>query len=293
MKYGIDISHWQGNIDFTKVNADFVIMKLSQAEYKDPNFEEYYRNYYGAKGCYIYNKVKTVEQAEKEAKYAVKCLNGRIMELGVWLDLEDATMKHLGKGVLKKIIDTEASIIKEAGYNVGIYSNKDWYNNVLDSKALCKTYPFWIARYPYADNGTVKESLSPKSFDGCVMWQYSSKGKVPGIKGNVDMDLMYDNFGFNSSNPAPAAKEEYEVGKTYTTNNNLYVRNDANGEKLKYDALTVDAKKNATYDNYGCAILRSGTKVTCKEVKKLATSTWIRIPSGWICAKNISNTYIK
>lgn len=191
MKYGIDISHWQGSIDFAKLNTDFVIMKLSQAQSKDSKFESYYNAYNGVKGCYIYNKVKTVEQARKEALYAVKCLNGRPMPLGVWLDLEDASMKRLGKAMLTEIVNAEASILVNAGYNVGIYCNKDWYVNVLDSKTLSRSFPFWIARYPSNDNGTAKEGLDPKNFNNCVMWQYSSKGKVNGINGNVDMDMMY------------------------------------------------------------------------------------------------------
>lgn len=175
MRYGIDISHWQGSIDFTKVNVDFIIMKLSQAQSKDPKFNTYYNSYKGAKGCYIYNKVKTVEQARLEAKYAVDQLNGREMPLGVWLDLEDASMRKLGKAMLNAIIESEATILRNAGYKVGIYCNRDWYLNVLDSVHLSQVYPFWIARYPSADNGTVKDNLNPKGLNNCVMWQYSSR----------------------------------------------------------------------------------------------------------------------
>lgn len=193
--YGIDVSHWQGNIDWDKVKncgIAFAILKLSQGStYKDSEFEV---NYAGAisrmpVGCYIYNKVKTVAQAQAEAKYAVKILAGRPMPCGVWLDMEDASMRKLGKNVLTSIIDAEANILKAAGYSVGIYCNKDWYYNVLAGSELAKKYPFWIARYPSSDNGTIKESLSPKAY--AKIWQYSSKGKVPGIKGNVDRNLAY------------------------------------------------------------------------------------------------------
>lgn len=87
--------------------------------------------------------------------------------------------------------------------------------------------------------------------------------------------------------------EAYSVGKTYTTQSDLYVRSKADGSKLKYDALTQDAKAHAKYDSYGCAILCKGTKVTCKSIVELKTSTWIKNPSGWICAKNKTSTYIK
>lgn len=192
--WGIDISHWNGKINFSAANVNFVIMKLSQAQWKDSMFEEYYNACSLPKGCYIYNKVKTVAEATAEAMFAVNALKGRPMPLGVWLDLEDSSMRKLGKSNLNAIITTEATILQNAGYKVGIYSNKDWYNNVLDSAYLSNIYPFWIARYPLLDNGTVKESLSPKNFKGCVMWQYSSKGKVNGINGNVDLDLILNDF---------------------------------------------------------------------------------------------------
>ena len=146
MKYGIDISHWNGTIDFSKVNADFVILKLSQATHKDVKFDEYYSNCKIPKGAYIYNKVKDLAQAKAEAEFAVKSLNGRKLEYGVWLDLEDASMRKLGKPLLEAIITTEADILTKAGYEVGIYCNRDWYLNVLNGERLAKTYKFWIAR---------------------------------------------------------------------------------------------------------------------------------------------------
>lgn len=79
--------------------------------------------------------------------------------------------------------------MKKAGYKVGIYCNLDWYNNVL-TDALRK-YECWIARYPADDNGTVQTRLKPSVGIG---WQYSSKGKVSGISGNVDMDVFYKDY---------------------------------------------------------------------------------------------------
>lgn len=91
--------------------------------------------------------------------------------------MEDASMRKLGKNVLTNIINLEASILKNAGFKVGIYCNRDWYLNVLDSPLLAALYPFWIARYPLLDNGTVKGNLSPESLKGCKIWQYSSRVK--------------------------------------------------------------------------------------------------------------------
>ena len=191
--YGVDLSHWNGTVDFTKFDKSFVIAKLSQAQYKDPNFETYYSSCKVPFGAYIYNKVKNVAEAQKEAQFAVEQLKGRKLALGVWLDLEDASMQKLGKNVLTAIIEAEAGILRNAGYSVGIYCNRSWYLNVLDSANLSNDFPFWIARYPSADNGTVKQSLNPSTLKGCVMWQYSSKGKVNGIAGNTDLDVAFVN----------------------------------------------------------------------------------------------------
>lgn len=192
MKYGIDISHWNGNINFAKLKTDFVIMKVSQFTHKDSKFDEYYNNCNQPKGAYIYNKVKNLAEAKQEAEFAIECLKGKKLDYGVWLDMEDVSMRNLGKKLIADIINIEADILIKAGYKVGIYCNRDWYLNVLDGKSLSKTYKFWIARYPFADNGTIKDSLNPKNLEGCVMWQYSSKGKVDGIKGNVDLNIEFE-----------------------------------------------------------------------------------------------------
>lgn len=85
----------------------------------------------------------------------------------------------------------------------------------------------------------------------------------------------------------------YQVGKIYTLYANLYVRNSANGDKIKMDSLTENAKMNAYFDNEGYSILKSSTKVTCKEIKEIDKTIWIRIPSGWVCAKKGDKIYIK
>lgn len=219
--YGIDVSHWNGAIDFSKVDKAFVIAKLSQAQYKDPNFETYFKDCKLPFGAYIYNKVKNVIEAQKEAQFAVDQLKGRKLPLGVWLDMEDSSMQKLGKNVLTAIIEAEAGILRNAGYSVGIYCNRSWYLNVLNSERLSKDFPFWIARYPSSDNGTVKRTLSPDDLRSCVMWQYSSKGKVNGIGGNTDLNIAFvnPNSFFNSydrvnasSLPNTSTKPTLKVG---------------------------------------------------------------------------------
>lgn len=89
--------------------------------------------------------------------------------------------------------------------------------------------------------------------------------------------------------PVPAS---YTIGKTYMTDANLYIRTDAAGDRVMWDNITDNAKKSAYTDASGFAILKKGTRVTCKETKTLGVNIWMRIPSGWICAKQGAKTYI-
>lgn len=193
---GIDVAKWQGIINWQQVKAsgiEFAILKGTNKQNKPEDALEV--NYRGCMengipvGAYRYVYARTVSEAQKEAEELVKVLDGKKIECGVWLDMEDKSIKGVGKAGLTQIISAQQKILSAAGYKVGIYCNRDWYNNVLDSAALKEKYPFWIARYPALDTGVVKSSLSPAAY--AVAWQYSSKGKVSGISGNVDMDLAF------------------------------------------------------------------------------------------------------
>ena len=93
----------------------------------------------------------------------------------------------------------------------------------------------------------------------------------------------------NGTTPQTAPQVgQYVPGKIYTLQSDLYVRDKPNGTKLKFDALTQDGKKNGFFDAEGCAILRKGTRITCKAV----SGNWMMIPSGWVCIKNSKGTYI-
>lgn len=194
--FGIDVAKWQGIIDWNKVNVSFAILKVTKQN--NATEDAFERNYIGATksgikvGGYRYVYAKNEEEAKAEAEAIVRACKDKILPYGIWLDMEDKSIKGLGKAKLASIIRTEATIIQAAGHKVGIYCNKDWYENVLDGRYLSNEYQFWIARYPLMDRGiyNAKSKLNPKSY--AVAWQYSSKGKVPGVTGNVDMDVYFD-----------------------------------------------------------------------------------------------------
>lgn len=192
---GIDVSSWQGKPDWPKVSnsgVKFAILRIHQKSGVDTSFEH---NYKGCKsngiliGGYKYSYALTPAQAIDEAEDVLSVLGGRGLDFPVFYDLEWSQQRSLGKQAIENVAIAFLTRIKKAGYKVGIYCNLDWYNNVL-SDAL-KQYDCWIARYPANDNGSVQERLRPNVGVG---WQYSSKGKVPGISGNVDMDVFYKDY---------------------------------------------------------------------------------------------------
>lgn len=96
----------------------------------------------------------------------------------------------------------------------------------------------------------------------------------------------YKKLGLDSYNISPVPVYGFTPGLNYTTTVDLYIREAPNGAKKSFNDITIDAKNHSDYDDAGMAILRAGTVVTCKEVRKLISSIWIRIPSGWICARS-------
>lgn len=97
----------------------------------------------------------------------------------------------------------------------------------------------------------------------------------------------------NSSNKSNNEENNFVIGMTYTLLSNLYIRGSAAGDKIDYLSLTTNAQLNAYVDSEGCSILRKGTRVTCKSIKKMNGQIWMQIPSGWVCAKdNNGKNYI-
>lgn len=198
---GIDVSRWQGNINWQQVKNSgirFAILKASDRSNRPE--EKFNTNYNGCMaaglpvGAYHYVYARDTVRAAQEANSLVSILKGKNISCGVWLDMEDSSLLSLSRNALSEIIYTEADILKRSGYKTGIYCNKNWYDNILDSRNLKKDFYFWIARYPYNDTGIFNEnsSLNPENY--AVMWQYSSRGRVPGIYTYTDLDAAFENL---------------------------------------------------------------------------------------------------
>ena len=100
-------------------------------------------------------------------------------------------------------------------------------------------------------------------------------------------------YGLQIYDTQQTGKQSYWIpGQNYLTQQDLYVRNAPNGNKVKFDDLSENAQQNAKKDVFGYGILKRGTVVTCKDVSPTQTCVWIKIPSGWVCAANSKAIYI-
>ena len=248
---GIDVSAWQGKIDWKTVadyGMGFAILRITEAgNVVDSQFENNLagcNKYNIPVGVYKYSYAMTIAEIQREARKVVSTLNGRRIQFPVFLDLEYNNQKSLGSESIHKMADAFREIVEAAGYKFAIYCNVDWYENVICSHL--KKYDFWIARYPSNDDGWLQERLRP---DFGVGWQYSSKAKIPGISGTVDRNVFYKDYSEETEK-----KEETTVNKLqeHTKLGDYYANNGGTKPYLekKSNAYLDDFTKNAGDKNY-------------------------------------------
>lgn len=248
---GIDVSAWQGKIDWKTVadyGMGFAILRITEAgNVVDSQFENNLagcNKYNIPVGVYKYSYAMTIAEIQREARKVVSTLNGRRIQFPVFLDLEYNNQRSLGSESIHKMADAFREIVEAAGYKFAIYCNVDWYENVICSHL--KKYDFWIARYPSNDDGWLQERLRP---DFGVGWQYSSKAKIPGISGTVDRNVFYKDYSEETEK-----KEETTVNKLqeHTKLGDYYANNGGTKPYLekKSNAYLDDFTKNAGDKNY-------------------------------------------
>lgn len=247
---GIDVSAWNGNIDWQTVadyGMGFAILRITEKGNKtDSTFEQNYKGctQHGIPvGVYKYSYAKNPAQAEQEAEDVLKVLNKRKLDFPVFYDLEWSEQRKLGSTAVEKIALAFLKKIQAAGYKVGIYCNADWYQNVLT--AALKKYDCWIARYPANDNGTLQERLRP---DFGIGWQYSSKATIPGIDTKVDRNVFYKNYTEGEEKTMSKIEKAVQQMEAWAKDNSHgYDQIYRWGEKGDYDcsAAVIQACQNA------------------------------------------------
>lgn len=208
MQKGIDVWEGNGNINWDNVDTDFAILRLgyigNNENKKDSKFEQ---NYNECKsrgipvGVYVYDYAKSIDRVEQCARWVVDELQGKIFELPVYIDMEQESITYLGKDYLTSICIAFNTIIEQNGYKAGVYANRNWFDNYLNEDALKEKYNCWIAHY----------GVNLDKYEGEYdLLQYSEHGKVNGISGDVDLNVMYSDVPRPTPQPTPEPKYTYE-----------------------------------------------------------------------------------
>lgn len=188
----IDISEWNGDINFNKVRNTGVTCVIIRAGYgKDPNqednkFQEYYRQAKSAGlnvGAYWYSYATSVDAAKAEVKNCMKTIGGKEFDLPVFLDVEEYRQAILPKRTLTDIIKTFCNGMRDNGFDSGLYSAKSMLMDSAYPDELSNKYLIWLAM-----PNTYYSDL-PSYVD---LWQYSWNGKVDGIRNDVDLNYIYN-----------------------------------------------------------------------------------------------------
>lgn len=207
MMRGIDVSDCQGAIDWKKVKAAGVQFAILRTTRRSANPDKYLPT--NIKGCmdnhipvdfYKYSYALSTSEAEKEALRVIEVLKGYgvapAKDVVIWMDVEDKVQFALSKNALTDIVKSWKESILSCGYSFGLYMGKYAYEHgELDVNAFDDH--LWIARY-YKGETVVpvsewpNEAYKPVAKAGSLWgWQDTSKGRVSGINGNVDLDVAY------------------------------------------------------------------------------------------------------
>lgn len=210
---GIDVSDNQGVIDWSEVAAadvQFAILRSvrrsGKADYQFAANLAGCRKYNIPAAVYKYTYAVTEAQAQEEARQVVALLQQHDM-VGtmVWWDVEDRdTLQPLGSAKLTALIQAARTVVEAAGYRFGIYVGLYVYSEGWFDFNQFAASPLWVARYYNGYNvmqfdAEPDQDRKPEVGRALWGWQYTSTGRVPGINGNADLDICYQD---------PAGKEE-------------------------------------------------------------------------------------
>ena len=205
----IDVSEHNQDIDWEKVknsDIDFAILRVGYGN--DVSYQDDKKWQYNVSECtrlgipfgvYIYSYAENTTEAESEADHVLRLIKGYNLAYPVYYDLEDNSQVSLGNATIQKFAETFCNKISNAGYQVGVYANLNWWNNYLTG-SVYNNWHRWVAQYNYQCdyNG---------NYD---MWQCTSKAQVDGISTDVDVSFYYDNLLSDADVNTPVV----EVGDT-------------------------------------------------------------------------------
>ncbi len=189
-RLGIDVSKWQGKINFEAVRdagCQFVIMRIGHGR-NGMEMDEYYRsNMAGAKaagldvGVYFYSTANTEKAVRQEARWIAENLKGEKLDFPVVFDWESfSNFQKYGMSIhdLNMLFEAFADELQKQGYSAMLYGSKNYLQNFWYPQ---KKYPVWLAHY----------TDQTDYLGDYAIWQMSCRGRIPGIAGDVDLDIQY------------------------------------------------------------------------------------------------------
>lgn len=192
--FGIDVSKWNGTIDWTAVKNSGVSYVIIRSGYRgssqgtlveDPKFSANIKGATAAGlkvGIYFFTQAVDEREAVEEASMVLEQVRNYAISYPIFLDVEasggraDSISRETRTAVCRAFCQT----IQSAGYTAGIYANKTWLETKINASEL-SAYKIWLAQYAAAPTYTGRYDL----------WQYRATGSVSGISGNVDLNLSY------------------------------------------------------------------------------------------------------
>lgn len=221
---GIDISYHQEKREkinweaLANTNINFVVLRIGwgdnftsqdDASFKNAvaNCEKYNIPY----AVYLYSYATKVDgtdalnkdsaSANSEAKHVLRVLNSVShkpnLKTSVYLDMEDNSTANLPSSTLSAIANRFCSIIEGNGYGCSVYANAYWLNQKLDTRSITTNNRVWVAHYGsnnITNHSQAMTTTVPYNLTNYKLWQFSSRGQVSGVHGNVDLDLGYNIF---------------------------------------------------------------------------------------------------
>lgn len=197
---GIDVSSHQKEVDWQAVAASGIQFAMIRAGYRgytqgslnvDPYFERNIRGALAAGldvGIYFFSQAVTVDEAIEEARYTMELISGYPITYPVVFDWErqdkdNSRTRNTSTDAITAAAVAFCETVKKAGYTPMMYASPSKvYNTLGDSMGYLTGYPFWLAHYT--------KNMAPSSYRyDFDMWQYTSSGRVPGVQGNVDMNI--------------------------------------------------------------------------------------------------------
>lgn len=223
MRRGIDVSSYQGRIDWTRVKPyiDFAIIRCGWGNDITSQDDVYYER--NARICeelnipygvYLFSYATTLDEARSEVEHTLRLIKDKKLEYPVFLDVEERRQMSLPKSELTEIVKYYCEEMEKNGYYVGIYASLDRFKSNLDSKELDK-FDKWVAEW--------NEHLTYEGKAG--MWQNTSYEDIPGIRGRVDGDIAlidYPKIIRDANLNHLKEEEKYKVGDKVFVTGDVY-----------------------------------------------------------------------